>query len=62
MTHSNSLEKPAEPWAGEKLWNVSLLPISPGLRPRAAPEPLALIVELPLPKTTETVRRRPRAA
>lgn len=58
MTHSNSLEKPADRWAGEKLWNVSLLPIAPVPRPWAAQEPLALVVELPVPKVPQSLRRQ----
>jgi hypothetical protein len=58
MTQSHSPEKAADRCAGELLWNVSLLPVAPGPRPWSAPEPLAQVVELPLPEPTERERRR----
>jgi hypothetical protein len=56
MTQSNTAEKTVERCAGELLWNVSLLPISPGPRPWSAP--LAPIVELALPESAEAKRHR----
>jgi hypothetical protein len=58
MTQSNSSEKSPDRWPGELLWNVSLLPISPGPRPWTAPEPVASVVELPLPEASQRGRRR----
>lgn len=58
MTQPNHLEKPTAHWPGEKLWNVSLLPVSPGPRAHAEAQPLALLVELPRPQASLQGRRR----
>jgi hypothetical protein len=61
MTHSNRAEKAADRWAGEQLWNVSLLPV-PSTRRDGVTEPasrISVVLQLPLDALEPAAARRP---